>query len=59
MEDEKKRPAQKAFRMNDETRRQLAELAEHLGVNETAVVTLAIRRMAQAEGIGPKKDGES
>jgi hypothetical protein len=48
---ETRRPAQKAFRLSKETQDLLATVARHLDVNETVVVTLAIRRMAQAEGI--------
>jgi hypothetical protein len=50
-ESESKRPAQKAFRLSDETRGLLSDLSRRLDVNETAVVTMAIRRMAQNEGI--------
>ncbi len=52
MEDDKKRPAQKAFRMSDDGRELLAQLADRLGLKETGVVELAIRRLAQAEGVG-------
>lgn len=51
MEDDKKRPAQKAFRMSDDGRELLAQLADRLGLKETGVVELAIRRLAQAEGV--------
>lgn len=38
-----------SFRLSEECRRLIRELAEQLGVKDAAVIELAIRRMAQAE----------
>jgi DNA-binding PadR family transcriptional regulator len=51
MADSKPRPAQKCFRMSEHGKLLLAQLSEKLGVNETAVVELAIRSKAKEEGI--------
>ncbi len=56
-ETSKARPAQKCFRMSERGKELLAELAERFGVNETAVVELAIREKAERAGI-PAFDGE-
>lgn len=46
-----KRKIPKAFRLSDVGERLLATIAGRLGVNQTAVVEMAIRRMATVEGI--------
>lgn len=44
-------PAAVAFRLGPETTRLLVELAARLEVDKTAVMRLAIRRLAKSEGI--------
>lgn len=46
---EKKRPT--AVRLTPEAYRLIGELAAKLGVSRTAVIELAIRRLAEREGI--------
>lgn len=46
-----KRKNPKAFRLSDQGDALLESLSKHLGVKQTAVVEMAIRRMAKAEGI--------
>lgn len=50
-ETQEKRKTPKAFRLSDQGESLLVKIAEHLGVNQTAVVEMAIRRMAKGEGI--------
>ncbi len=45
------RPKQKAFRLSDEGQELLSLLSDRLGVNQTAVIELAIRDKAKAEGV--------
>lgn len=45
------RPKQTAFRLSVEGKGLLSALARHLGVSQTAVIELAIRDKAKAEGI--------
>ena len=42
---------QRSIRLSEEARRLLALLSERLGLNQTAVIELAIRRLAEREGI--------
>ena len=51
MEDDKKRPAQKAFRLSDDGRALLAALARETGLKETGVVELAIRELAKSRQV--------
>jgi DNA-binding PadR family transcriptional regulator len=52
------RPPQKAFRLSDEGRELLVALSRRLGVNQTAVIELAIRDKAKAENIRPDSSQE-
>jgi hypothetical protein len=52
-----KRGKQKNFRPSEEADRLLLALSEALGVNQTAVLEMAIRRMARAEGVTVEKGG--
>ncbi len=47
--DSRKTPT--AFRLSEKARALLAALAEKLGVNQTAVVEMAIRQMAERERV--------
>ena len=40
-----------SFRLTHEAKQLLERLAHHLGISQSAAVELAIRRMAQQEGI--------
>ncbi len=51
METQPKRKTPKAFRLTEDGETLLAALAKRLGVKQTAVVEMAIRRMAEAEGV--------
>ena len=46
-----KRKTPKAFRLSDAGESLLTAIAERLGVNQTAVIEMAIRRMATSEGV--------
>jgi predicted transcriptional regulator len=46
-----KRTTPTAFRLSNKGRGLLAALAEKLGVNQTAVVEMAIRQMAEKEKV--------
>jgi len=46
-----RRKTPKAFRLSDQGEALLIALSEHLGVKQTAVIEMAIRRMAKTEGI--------
>ncbi len=48
-----KRPT--SVRLSDEAQRIRDELAEHLGVNKTAVLEMAIRELAKKNGLRGKK----
>jgi predicted transcriptional regulator len=50
-----KRKTPKAFRLSDDGEELLTELARRLGVKQTAVIELALRRMASAEGVELRK----
>lgn len=55
MDTGKVRKTPKAFRLSDGGEALLVELSERLGIKQTAVVELAIRRMAAAEGLGQQR----
>ena len=40
-----------SYRLTDEDKQLIELLAKHLGVSETDIIKLAIRRLAKAEGI--------
>jgi hypothetical protein len=46
-----KRKTPKAFRLSDQGEALLVALSDHLGVKQTAVIEMAIRRMAKTEGV--------
>lgn len=50
-ETQDKRKTPKAFRLSDQGEALLVKLSEHLGVKQTAIVEMAIRRMAKGEGV--------
>ncbi len=58
-EEETKRKTPKAFRLSDDGEALLIGLSKHLGVKQTAIVEMAIRRMAQTEGIAVERHKES
>jgi predicted transcriptional regulator len=43
--------AVRSIRLTDEARRLLALLADKLGLNHTAIIELAIRALAEREGV--------
>lgn len=45
-----------SLRLSDQARELLVKLKKKLGINQTSVLELAIRRLAEAEGI--KTDGK-
>jgi hypothetical protein len=53
-----RRGKQKNLRLSDEGESLLVALASSLGVNQTAVMEMAIRRMARAEGVTVEKGAE-
>lgn len=62
--DTKRKPKTlKNFRLSDDGEAYLLALTEHLGLKQTGVVELALRKLAQAEGVtlprkGMSTDGE-
>ena len=40
-----------SLRLSDQARELLAKLAKHLGISQTAVLEIAIRKLADMEGI--------
>ena len=59
METEMKRKTPKAFRLTDDGEALLVALSKRLGVKQTAVVEMAIRRMAETEGVRPDANGRA
>lgn len=47
-----------SIRLSPEAKRLLAELAKKLGVSQAAIMEIAIRRLAQTEGITAKGEDD-
>lgn len=47
-----------SFRFTNIDKTLLKKLSEHLGISQTAVVKLALRRLAKQEGISVKRSNE-
>lgn len=44
-----------SYRLSEEDKQFIELLAKHLGVSETAIIKLAIRKLAKAEGVRIEK----